>query len=237
MAVRNANIDLGPMLAALSDIERKNLPFAKAVALNNTAFQAKDALIGAMPGKFNMRSTRSTKGFRVQKANKRDAIPAVMIYHLDDWMAIHEFGGIKQPTKGKRMAVPSKLAQEKGLTGSGKMSRRWRSSTMRLQPGFASPKVAGSMGGRGNKGTGLPKPFLLVSKNGERRIVRRTTRGSKGGRKGSNRYDLIDLYYIKKSVKVKPVWHYLETVKAVASKRLALNLVESLSKAVASSTR
>lgn len=230
MSQKNVNINLNEFLGALSVLERKNLPYAKAVALNNTAFQAKDALVSAMPGKFSLRSTRPVKGFRVEKATKKQLVPAATVMHLDNWMTIHEFGGTKQPTKGKRMAIPSKEAQAKGRTGSGKMGKRWQSKTMRSAVGFADPRAAGAMGGKGNKGRGNPKPFLLVSKNGERRIVRRTSRGG-------HRYDLIDLYYLKKSVKIKPVWHYLDTVKAVATKRLGANLVESLARALATSTK
>ena len=230
MARKYVTINLDPLLKSLDELQRKNLPYAQAVALNNTAFQAKDALIADLPDRFDLRSKRIAKGFRVEKAHKKQAIPQASVMHLDNWMTIHEFGGDKQPNKSKNMSVPAAEVQAKGRAASGKIGERWKASAMRRTQGFADPVVAGSMGGRGKKGKGNPKAFLMTSKDGERRIVRRTSRGG-------HRYDLIDLYYLKPKVKIEARWEYMDTVKGIAAHNLGMNFQRALAIAVGSSTK
>lgn len=230
MAKNHITINLDPLLKSLDALQRKNLPYAQAVALNNTAFQAKAALISDLPDRFDLRSKRIACGFRVEKANKKQAIPQATVYHLDNWMTIHEFGGDKEPAKSKRMSIPATEVQSKGRTSSGKIGNRWKASAMRRSAGFADPAEAGKQGGRGKKGKGNPKAFLMTSKDGERRIVRRTSRGG-------NRYDLIDLYYLKPKAKIEARWGYMDTVTGIAAHNLGMNFQHALAAAVASSTK
>ena len=230
MGKKYVTIDLNPLLRSLSALQRKNLPYAQAVALNNTAFQAKDALISELPSHFDLRSKRIAKGFRVEKAHKKQAIPQASVMHLDNWMTIHEFGGEKQPNKSRKMSIPATEVQAKGRTSSGKIGERWKAAAMRRVQGFADPVAAGGMGGRGKKGKGSPKAFLMTSKDGERRIVRRTSRGG-------NRYDLIDLYYLKPKAKIEARWGYMDTVKAIAAHNLGMNFQRALAMAVESSKK
>ena len=236
MARSRISINLDPFLRSLNSLERKNLPFAQAVALNNTAFEAKTALVEKMPKEFDLRSPRPVKGFRVDKANKKQPIPTAVVFHLDEWMAIHAVGGEKRPTKGRSMGVPAAETQKKGRAPSGKIRERWWPRNLAKNPGFADPAAAGRMGGRGKKGKGQTKAFLMISKNGEKVIVRRTSRSSEG-REGANRWDLVDLYYLKKEVKVRPRWDFVPTVHEVAAARLGPNFQEALARALASSTR
>ena len=232
------SINLDPFLRSLDEFQRKNLPFAQAVALNNTAFQAKAKLVEAMPQKFDLRSPRMAKGFRVDKAHKKQPIPSATVFHLDAWMAIHETGGDKRPTKGRSMGVPAAETQAKGRAPSGKIRERWWPRNLGKNAGFADPAAAGRMGGRGNKGKGAPKAFLMTSRNGDRTIVRRTSRSTgKASRTGSNRWDLLDLYYLKKEVTVRPRWDFVDTVHKVAAQELGPNLADALERAVKSSKK
>ena len=232
------SINLDPFLRSLNELQRKNLPFAQAVALNNTAFQAKARLVEKMPQQFDLRSPRVAKGFRVAKANKKQRIPTASVFHLDEWMALHEWGGEKKANSGKSMGVPAAETQKKGRAPSGKIRERWWPRNLGKNPGFADPAAAGRLGGRGNRGKGQTKAFLMVSKNGDRTIVRRTSRGGgKAGRTGSNRWDLLDLYYLKKEVKVRPRWEFADTVHEVAARELGPNLEAALAQAIRSSRR
>lgn len=236
MKISRVTVNLDPFLRALNALERKNLPFAQAVALNNTAFDAKARLVEVMPDKFDLRSPRTAKGFRVSKANKKQHPPTASVFHLDAWMALHEWGGEKRANSGKSMGVPAAETQKKGRAPSGKIRERWWPRNLGRNEGFADPAAAGRLGGRGNKGKGQPKAFLMASKNGDRTIVRRTSRSSKG-RQGSNRWDLLDLYYLKKEVRVRPRWDFGPTVLDVAERVLPGHFQDALARAVASSKR
>jgi len=226
MSKSAATINMNPLLSTLSKLERQHLPYAKSVALNETAFQAKDKLVGVLPQKFDLRSPRTAKGFRVGKANKKQAVQESTVYHLDAWMSIHEFGGTKTAAKGGSMGVPSETVQTKGRTASGKIRPGWWPRNLAKNGGFSDPRVAGSQGGRGHKGKGATKAFLMVSKDGSKTIVRRNKRGG-------NRYDLDQLYVVRRAVKVAPRWDYFDTVAGVAKKELARNFERALFKSTA----
>lgn len=236
MARSRISINLNPILGALTALERDNLPFAQAVALNNTAFKAKAALVAKMPDRFDLRSPRVAKGFRVDKANKKQPIPTATVFHLDAWMSLHETGGTKHPTKGRSMGVPAAETQRKGRAPSGKIRERWWPRNLGKNAGFADPTAAGRMGGRGKKGKGPTKAFIMTAKNGDRTIVRRTSRKA-GSRDGSNRWDLIDLYYLKKEVRIRPHWGFVDTVHEVAAENLGPEFKAALAQALASSRR
>jgi hypothetical protein len=151
------------------------------------------------------------------------------VYHLDPWMSIHEGGGVKTSNSGKAMGVPAAETQEKGRGPSGKIRSRWWPRNLRKDAGFADPRAAGRMGGRGNKGRGNPRPFLMRSRNGAVTIVRRMSRGvSKGDRNGTNRWNLLDLYYLKRAVKIRPRWDFARTVERVAAQHLGKQLERGL---------
>ena len=227
-------VDMAPLLRSLSDIEKKNLPFAESMALNETAFQAKKRLVDLMPTKFDLRNPRMLKGFRVGKATKRQDIITAFVYHLDAWLGLQETGGTKTSNSGKAMGIPALETQAKGRAPSGKIRERWWPRNLGKVAGFADPSAAGRMGGRGNIGRGLPKAFLMRSKSGAVTIVRRTKRGGgTTGRGAENQYDLIDLYYLKKSAHVKPRWDFVDTVLQVATANLAKNFERALFKATA----
>jgi len=229
MARNTATINMGNTLQALSRLQRDNLPFAQAMALNETAFQAKAALVEDMPNRFDLRSQRSTRGFRVEKASKRQAIQEARVIHLDAWMAIHEFGGTKTSQSGKAMGVPTGDTLTRGRSASGKVRPGFYPRNLLKNAGATDPALAGSMGGRGNRGKGRAKAFVIES-GGVSRIVARTKRGA-------DRFDLVGLYNLENSVKVEPRWEVFPTVSKVASRNLGRNLEAALAKALASSRR
>lgn len=229
MARNTATINMGNTLTALSRLERDNLPFAQAVALNETAFLAKAALVDDMPNRFDLRSPRTARGFRVEKASKRQTIQEARVIHLDAWMAIHEFGGTKTSQSGKAMGVPTGDTLTRGRAASGKIRPGFYPRNLLKNPGATDPALAGSLGGRGNRGKGRAKAFVIES-GGVSRIVART-------RRGADRFDLVGLYNLENSVKVEPRWEVFPTVKRVATRELFPALEAALAKALASSRR
>lgn len=227
--VSRISINLDPFLRSLNELERHRFPHAEAIALNETAFLARARLVGDMPRKFDIRNSRVLKGYRVGKAQARQPIRQASVFHLDPWMAIHEWGGEKRSTTGKALGVPALETQTKGRAPSGKIRTRWWPRNLRKDAGFADPRAAGRMGGRGNRGKGNPRPFLLRSKDGAVTIVRRYSRGNGAeSRAGENRFNLVDLYYLKRAVHVRPRWDFAQTVHQVAAKELGPQLQRAL---------
>lgn len=228
MSKNIATINLDPLLRGLSRLERKNLPFAEAMALNETAFQAKGALVAQMPRKFDLRSNRPKKGFRVNKANKKQTTRESSVTHLDSWMSIHEMGGEKRPAKGARsMGVPAEGTLKRGRAASGKIRNGFWPRNLLKNEGATDPKIAGTMGGRGNRGRGRAKAFMMEH-GGHRRIVTREKRGA-------DREKLVWLYTLTPKVKVEPRWDFVKTVRGVAKNKLAKNFQKALARAVETS--
>ena len=225
-----ATINLDPLLRSLSRLERENLPFAEAVALNETAFQARVALMAQMPRKFNLRNNRLKKGFRVNKANKKQPTRESSVTHLDSWMSLHEKGGHKRPAKGaSSMGVPAEGTLKRGRSASGKIRPGFWPRNLLKNKGATDPTKAGAMGGRGNRGKGRVKAFM-VEHGGHQRIVTREKRGA-------DRDKLVGLYTMASEVKVKPRWDFEKTVRGVAKNKLAKNFQKAMARAVETSKK
>ena len=225
-----ATINLDPLLRSLSRLERENLPFAEAVALNETAFQARAALMAQMPRKFDLRNNRLKKGFRVNKANKKQPTRESSVTHLDSWMTLHEKGGDKRPAKGARsMGVPAEGTLKRGRTASGKIRVGFWPRNLLRNEGATDPKKAGALGGRGNRGKGRVKAFM-VKHGGHQRIVTREKRGA-------DREKLVGLYTLAAEVKVEPRWDFEKAVRGVAKNKLAKNFQKAMARAVATSKK
>lgn len=227
--VSRISINLDPFLRSLNELERERLPKAEAIALTETAFLARGQLVKDMPRKFDLRNSRTIKGFRAGKAEYRQHPPTARVFHLDPWMSIHETGGEKRSNSGKALGVPAAETQEKGRAPSGKIRSRWWPRNLRKDAGFSDPRAAGRMGGRGNRGKGKPRAFVMRSKDGAVTIVRRFERGDGAeSRPGENRFNLVDLYYLKRSVHIRPRWDFVPTVYQVAAKELGPQLQRAL---------
>ena len=86
----------------------KQLPFAIAKGLTQTAKDAQAAVIGELPQKFTVRgnwSKPSNKfGIKVKAATKTKQVAEIGTNA--DWLALHETAGIKTP-KGTNIAIPT----------------------------------------------------------------------------------------------------------------------------------
>lgn len=95
----------------LTKLEKKDLPFATAVALTRTMQDAQTSIIRAIPHIF-----RTTKkwwlkqqptGVKIRGANFRAAKLTASVFTKAYFAALQEDGGIKTPHRGKLLAVPT----------------------------------------------------------------------------------------------------------------------------------
>ncbi|MCP4352303.1 MAG: hypothetical protein GY795_43145 [Desulfobacterales bacterium] len=86
----------------------KQLPFATALALTNTAKKAQEKLRQGLGSKFTMRRTWVAKGIQVKAANKRQPLHLMeaIIGSKDEFMLRQELGGVKKGRSGHRIAIP-----------------------------------------------------------------------------------------------------------------------------------
>ena len=87
--------NLADIIRDLSDMQRKQLPFALARALTRTAQEARDYLRGNLDEHFTVRSTWVERSIQIDKADKRDADPNARVGSLYGPVALHAGGGTK----------------------------------------------------------------------------------------------------------------------------------------------
>lgn len=92
--------------ARLNALERKQLPFAAALASTRTAGRAQTKIRRNLPRRFTIRNKWVQSGIRVKPAKKTDPRPRAVVWSRDDFMYLHEEGGVKKPVDGKALAVP-----------------------------------------------------------------------------------------------------------------------------------
>lgn len=110
MLTVDVQFDFAKVVNALNDMEQKQLPFATARALNDTAFQARSLTQRNLRSRFTLRNNFVEKGVLVRKATKTQLWAEV--YDRDWFMAIHEKGGSKVVTRGgTHLAVPAAIRQ------------------------------------------------------------------------------------------------------------------------------
>ncbi|MCH7948392.1 MAG: hypothetical protein IIC66_11400 [candidate division Zixibacteria bacterium] len=136
----SVKFDVKKLTRSLSRLQRKQIPFATAIALNDTAFQAKKLAVKAMP-RFIDRPTPATKrGLFIVKAKKTRLI-AIVGFKAFVWeyMKYQVLGGTRSAT-GKKIAVPSRTAR---LNKYGNIPGR-RSGL--IKKGYFFAKAGGTLG-------------------------------------------------------------------------------------------
>lgn len=88
----------------LTAIGTTQLPFALALTLTRTAEEAVAVNKAALPGRFIIRRGWIAKGYRVDRATKAQL--TATIRHLDPFMALQEFGGVKTAGPAGVVAIP-----------------------------------------------------------------------------------------------------------------------------------
>lgn len=96
------------IIKGLSDLERKQLPYAQSVALNRTAFQAREDMKHQMQAKLDRPTPYTLRSVRVKKATKRKLEAIVFINEAQAEYLQYVFTGKTKFPKRKALVTPSK---------------------------------------------------------------------------------------------------------------------------------
>ncbi|MEM7308885.1 MAG: hypothetical protein AAF682_19540 [Planctomycetota bacterium] len=113
------------------ELAERQLPFATAAALTDTAQAGRDKLRDTLDQHFRVRARRRLeRGITIQRAEKRDwPRPFAVIGTRDEFMALHVTGGVKRPQRGaSRLAIPAKWIKR---TTTGRIPKRWKPRQVR----------------------------------------------------------------------------------------------------------
>jgi hypothetical protein len=95
----------------LSNVHRKQIPFATAGALTSTAFDVRKEVVDkTYPKAFKVKNTRfPSLVTNVKKANKKNltAVVGNITGRAIDYLSLHAAGGVKRP-RGRSLAIPTK---------------------------------------------------------------------------------------------------------------------------------
>lgn len=115
--------DFRELSKAIRNFADDQIPFATSKALNETGKDARDAVRARVSKAFNLRSRGLPRLITSSFSNKRD-FPFLEVEVRTpkegrfDFFGLHEFGGFKKPTKGKRLAIPtSDVARKRKARG------------------------------------------------------------------------------------------------------------------------
>lgn len=195
--------------------KQKQVKFAATVALNNTAFKARENLIKEYKESFVVRNTNLPKAVAVKKATKENLQAEVSF--PKDWMYINTKGGKKEPEHSKVLMVPIKNGGLKDYrTQSGKIKQSKKPVNL-LKYADAHPFKT-----KANVAT--PHPFVLENKKGQTMIAVRDK---------ENRKDMKFLYVGVPTADVKKRWDFEKIVKDTAEKELEKEFDAALEKALA----
>lgn len=98
----------------------RQAPFAIALSLTRTARDAQEAIREELPGKFHLRNSWTSRGVRIQRADKQHL---EAIVSAPDYMALQETGGTKTPQNGRHIGIPNREALGDGILRAGKRPR------------------------------------------------------------------------------------------------------------------
>jgi hypothetical protein len=200
----------------------KQLRFAAAVSLTQTAREARDSIRASMrPPKFTIRRQWVVQGIRYTPASK-DTLTAT-VYSKDPFMGRQETGGTKTGSPSGGNFTGASLQQNKG--------KRVRPAMGRVA--VPTDKVLRSKSEIIRKSelpSGLGERAFVIGKAGETQFLAK--RFAKGKRAG-----LQILYVLKRSTQIKPRLGLREITEKVFTRRFGKIFSEQLAKAIANSNK
>ena len=173
----------------LSDLDKEQIPFAISKALNDTAFQAKDALVAQMKQKLDNPTPFTLRAVRIKKATKHRQYAYVYINDTQaEYLDNMYFGGVKTPKK-KAIVVPTKDIR---LNKHGNLTKN-KVKNLLKSPNYFSGVVKGKGGTRSGifrrykNGTVKQVIIWKTSKQEKKRLeFRKTIAGVVGNRFDDN---------------------------------------------------
>ena len=234
MSEQYIKIDTDKTIKSLSDLEKKQWPYALASTLTRVAQLSKIRVDEKTRREFDLRSKKFTlKGITIRPAKKSDVKlgkAESQVYtkpRVTQYMAQHEPGALRRPIKSRTIAVPGKDLKKKN----------YRTSKGRVKKSYSPKELARQAGGyawmyRFETSKGLSrtqrhnkrlKPFTIRTKTGDKAIVRRKSRKSRR---------LEYLWIFKKMVRIDPEWGFEKTVKKTVNHIFEKILKQRLAHAV-----
>lgn len=228
--------NINEAIKGLSDLEKKQIPYATSVALNNTAEIAMSAMTHKIDKDFDVHGTWNKVGgkfgIKKRRSTKRNLEVEIYIPESAWWLDDHEDGGMRHnqlvPTHEFHKLFPN-LKTNKAIK---KKAQRLLSDKPKNRI-FEAPLSSGF--GRGRKeGSKYGTMAIFQRKKGKVDGTRR--RRGKSGRllkpkKILNR-DAVPLFIIAKSVKEKPILEFYKTIPKVFQKNINKEFDKALKYAI-----
>ena len=188
----NIKDDIKRATRRLTDIEKRQIPFATAGAINDTLFDIRKQIVDVTaPRAFEVRNRRFFGvAFRVEKAKKTKLKGAVFDRLGRASLGLHARGGVKRP-RGQHIAIPGRDIENKRTVG-GAIRKALR------------PRQVLSKAGR-------RQAFKIKFQSGQEAIVRR---------KGKKRTPIQVLYLLERSVRIRKSFRFHEDATKVARRVL-----------------
>lgn len=121
------------LAASLGEFARDQLPFATALALTRTAWDATKAAQKHLPTVFTTRGDRLARTFRAGRAQKSDwPNISVPVGTLAEAMVLHETGGVKRARSQDGIGIPTRLIRPSKGT---KITKAKRPKRLLQKPG------------------------------------------------------------------------------------------------------
>ena len=195
----------------LNKVQRKQLPFAFANTLNDTAFQVRKQIVGPTYDRaFEVRDKRfASQSFRVVKAKKRNLtaivkqVPPKGATGVRGNLHMHAKGGIKSARAGN-LAIPSDRVKNR---------RRSRGVPKSLEP---------------RELLNQPRSFVAEMKSGKRGIFKR---------RGKKRLPIDLMYSFEKSVVITKRYLFFEDGSMIVRRNLSRNFNKQFARAMKTSRR
>lgn len=209
--------NLDEIIAALTDVERRQLPFAMAGAANDMAFAGRKVAVNRLQSSFTIRKKWSG-GFRVEKATK--AKPHAVLGSTHGSLKLHETGGSLKSRSFSGRYIPT-LAAREGGSFSGKVQRGLKPKALLKKIAKAEARSRGGKR-RGKKG-GSPGAFIIKDKRGK--ISGIFSRSSK------SRLPIEKLFSVKNSVKIERTLKFGVTLENLTDRKFTTLFVSRLDQA------
>lgn len=100
------NADMRKLTKKLSDLEKKQIPFASSLALNKLAVLGQRAAVRGLAVHIDKPTPFTKRGIRVRRSNKSNLVSAVFVQDIQaEYLRFAVFGGNRKP-KGRALIIP-----------------------------------------------------------------------------------------------------------------------------------
>ena len=199
----------------------KQLRFAAAVSLTQTAREARDSIRASMPSRFTIRRQWVVQGIRYTPASK-DTLTAT-VYSKDPFMGRQETGGTKTGSPSGGNFTGASLQQNKGKRVRPAMGRVAVPTDNVLRSKSEIIRKSELPSGLGERG------FVIGNPGETQFLAKRFAKGKRAG--------LQILYVLKRSTQIKPRLELREITEKVFTRRFGKIFSEQLAKAISNSNK